>query len=68
MKTKTPDQVRREFFNKGKTLSDWAIENGYTRDDVYNVMSGRNKATRGRGHEIAVKLGLKPAHAETVAA
>ncbi|HWP00022.1 MAG TPA: DNA-binding protein [Methylococcus sp.] len=61
MRLKTPEQVKREFFNRGETFSDWAKKNGYRREEVYDVISGRNKAKRGRGHEIAVKLGLKPA-------
>lgn len=43
----------------GKTLADWARENGYKPRDVYLVVGGQNKAKYGRGFEIARKLGLK---------
>jgi gp16 family phage-associated protein len=60
MKLKTPEQVKLEFFRRGENFSDWAEQNGYRRDEVYAVLNGRCKARRGKGHEIAVKLGLKP--------
>jgi gp16 family phage-associated protein len=60
----TPDQVRERFRARGTTLASWAKENGYPREDVYRVISGRYKAHYGRAHEIAVKLGLKIPDAE----
>lgn len=65
---KTPDQVRAEFRARGETFTAWAERHGYRRDDVSRVMAGINKATRGTGHEIAVKLGLKVAEPESLAA
>jgi gp16 family phage-associated protein len=62
-KTKTPDQVKRELQLRGKTITQWAAENGYPRHEVYRVLGGQIKAHYGRGHEIAVKLGLKQAEA-----
>ncbi len=58
---KTPEQIQREFEERGETLSDWAAQNGYDRTYVYRVLSGSIRARRGIGHEIAVKLGLKKA-------
>lgn len=55
----TPDQVRERLRNQGKTLTEWAFERGYRRQDVYRVMGGQSKALFGLGHEIAVALGLK---------
>lgn len=56
----TPQEVKDKFIREGKTFTDWAAENGYRRQDVYRVLNGLSKAQRGKGHEIAVKLGLKP--------
>ena len=55
----TPRQVKSLFKRRGKTFTEWAIEHGYTRSDVYRVLNGQHKALYGKGHEIAVKLGIK---------
>ena len=55
----TPQQVKQQLQAQGKTLTQWAAENGYQRSAVYRVMGGFDKAHYGRAHEIAVKLGLK---------
>lgn len=60
----TPEQVKRNFRREGKTLKQFAEERGFPQDQVYRVMNGTIKATRGRGHEIAVALGLKPGRGE----
>lgn len=57
----TPEQVRQRFRQQGKTLSQWARENDFPPIAVYRVMGGIDKGNYGRSHEIAVKLGLKPA-------
>ncbi|WP_435609876.1 DNA-binding protein [Pseudomonas knackmussii] len=59
-KALTADQVKERFRLAGKTFTDWANENGYTRNEVYRVLNGQAKANYGKAHEIAVKLGLKP--------
>lgn len=56
----TPEEVKAKFQREGKTFTEWAQEHGYRRTDVYRVLNGLSKAKRGLGHEIAVKLGLKP--------
>lgn len=56
----TPNEVKEKFAREGKSFSDWAKEHGYRRNDVYRVLNGQSKNKRGLGHEIAVKLGLKP--------
>lgn len=58
--TLTPSQVREHFRLQGKTLTQWAKEQGFPRQAVYRVMAGQDKAYFGRAHEIAVALGLKP--------
>lgn len=55
----TPDQVKERFKNLGKTVTEWAAENGYSRGEVYRVLNGQAKCHYGKAHEIAVKLGLK---------
>lgn len=55
----TPEQVKAMFRQQGKTFTQWAKENGYSRNAVYRVLNGFDKATYGKSHEIAVKLGLK---------
>lgn len=60
-KVLTPQQVKQQFHEKGKTIKSWAIENGYHPVVVYNVLNGLSRAHRGKTHDIAVKLGLKQA-------
>ncbi|AJC66469.1 MULTISPECIES: DNA-binding protein [Dickeya] len=57
----TPEQVKQRFQQHGITVTAWAAENGYSREAVYRVLNGFVKARYGKSHEIAVKLGLKPA-------
>ena len=57
----TPEQVKAKFQREGKTVSSWARENGYRLNHVYLVLNGACKAKYGKGHEIAVALGLKKA-------
>ncbi|EPA6640195.1 DNA-binding protein [Serratia bockelmannii] len=59
MQVKTPDQVKQQFRQNGWTFTQWATENGYSPTDVYRVLNGLTKAKYGKGHDIAVKLGLK---------
>lgn len=56
----TPEQVKNHLWLQGKTVTDWAKEHGYNRNQVYQVLNGQTKARYGQAHEIAVKLGLKP--------
>lgn len=46
---------------QGKTVKAWAAENGYDSNRVYRILGGFEKCLYGKSHEIAVKLGLKPA-------
>lgn len=56
----TPDQVKRHLRDQGKTLTQWAREHGFPRQEVYRVLNGQSKAYYGQAHQIAVALGLKP--------
>ena len=55
----TVDKLKENFEREGKTLAQWARENGYQPRDVWLVVGGQRKGRYGKGHEIAVKLGLK---------
>lgn len=55
----TADQVKAKFKREGRTFTQWAKENGYQRNYVYLVLNGQVKALYGKGHEIAVALGMK---------
>ena len=57
----TPEQIKARFRAKGETITAWAKKHGYSPHYVYFVLNGQSKARWGKGHEIAVKLGLKPA-------
>lgn len=59
MSIKTSDQVKKEFEATGKTISSWAEEHGFAPQEVYKVLNGQAKCKRGKGHDIAVRLGLK---------
>lgn len=61
-----PDAARimavRQWLNRtGKTVADWARENGESADATHKVLSGKRACTTGAQHRIAVKLGLKDA-------
>lgn len=55
------EQLKAQFNREGKTFTGWARDNGYRIHAVYLVLNGQSKCLHGKGHEIAVKLGLKPA-------
>lgn len=55
----TPQEVRADFLRKGQSIGSWADKHGFDRATVNQVLTGRNAATRGVGHKIAVMLGLK---------
>ncbi len=57
--TEAVARAKAEFFQDGKTVADWARQHNFVPSQVYAVLSGKNKARFGRGHEIAVALGLK---------
>jgi gp16 family phage-associated protein len=56
---RTPQQVRAEFRRNGMSIFQWAKKNGFPSASVYQVLSGRNAASLGVGHKIAVLLGIK---------
>lgn len=59
MALKTPEQVKADFLASGITISGWARDRNYKPREVSLVLNGQVKGHYGRGHEIAVALGLK---------
>ena len=57
--TRSADDVRAEFKQKGLSISGWAIAHGFSTTLVFEVLAGRKKCIRGQSHRIAVMLGLK---------
>jgi gp16 family phage-associated protein len=56
---KTPDEVKADLLARGMTISGWARANGFKPREVSLVLNGQVKGRYGRGHDIAVALGLK---------
>lgn len=55
---RTPEEVKREFAERGLSVADWARERGFPPCRVYDVLNRRCECTRGVAHAIAVELGL----------
>jgi gp16 family phage-associated protein len=52
-------EVRQVFIEDGVSVAEWARAHEFSLPLVYAVLKGRNRATRGESHKIAVALGLK---------
>ena len=59
MALRTPKQVRQTLADNGISVTQWALDNQVSPNLVLEILAGRNKATRGKSHAIAIKLGLK---------
>ena len=57
--SKTVQQVKTQFEAEGKTVVEWARQNGFSIYSVRAVLAGHNKGRRGQAHRIAVALALK---------
>lgn len=56
----TPEQIKANFRAHGVNVGKWADERGFPRNLVYRLLNGRSPGLRGRHHDAAVALGLKP--------
>ena len=56
---KTGTQVIEEMRKRGETVTTWANKNGFTEQQVRNVIYGRAKGNWGVSHAVAVRLGMK---------
>ncbi len=55
----TGEQAKRKLRDQGKTIKEWAQEHGYDYVLVSRVIRGVQKANYGKGHDVAVALGMK---------
>ncbi len=55
----TGEQVKRKLRQQGKTLRQWAQENDFDYILVSRIIRGVQKGNFGKGHEVAVALGMK---------
>lgn len=53
------EATRRQLYDEGLSIRDWALTHGFDVHLTYGVLSGRSRASRGESHRIAVALGLK---------
>ena len=56
---KTGAQVIDEMRRRGETVTAWANKNGFTVQQVQNVIHGRAKGNWGASHAVEVRLGMK---------
>lgn len=56
---KTPEQIKSELARQGRSAADLARQHGFKPNDLYKVLNGFMKCKRGKGHEIAVAIGMK---------
>jgi gp16 family phage-associated protein len=65
MKKQAPDFMRLRakswFADHGISVSGWARDHGFPRQVVVDVLHGRCQGIRGKGHAVAVALGIKKA-------
>lgn len=54
------EQRKQQFRDQGQSVADWARQHGYAPKYVYAVLNGFLRGHRGKAHDIAVKLQLKP--------
>ncbi|MDR1063031.1 MAG: DNA-binding protein [Azoarcus sp.] len=56
----TPKEVRDAFHARGETVRSWALKNGFDPACAYRLLNGRAAGWRGKTHQVAMALGLKP--------
>lgn len=55
---KTNQQIKDDFEQSGITISDWSLENNFSRDLVYRILNTNRLPKRGESKRIAIALGL----------
>ena len=58
--TITSEEAKKALQANGLSIAQFAKTFGFNVHLVYAVLAGKNKASRGESHRIAVALGLKP--------
>lgn len=56
----TPELFKASLYQRGITVTQWALDNGFKPLAVFRVLEGVNKGNYGKGHEILVAAGIKP--------
>ena len=56
-------EARERFKAAGISIKDWADQHGFSAPLVREILLKGRPCVRGQSHQIAVKLGLKPAAA-----
>lgn len=54
-----PEEIKSEFQVQGVSIAAWARARAFDPRLVYAVLGGKNKASRGKSHLIAIALGMK---------
>lgn len=55
----TGEQAKRKLRDRGITLRQWATDNGFDYILVSRIVRGVQKGNFGKGHDVAVALGMK---------
>ncbi|MFC5472554.1 DNA-binding protein [Paraherbaspirillum soli] len=55
----TGEQVKRKLRQQGTTMRQWAHEHGFNYILVSRIIRGVQKGNFGKGHQVAVALGMK---------
>jgi gp16 family phage-associated protein len=58
--SKSTQKIKRTFEMKGVTFREWCSEHRFDPSVVSKVLNGHYRCVRGKRHQIAVALGLKP--------
>lgn len=57
-KAPTANEIKHRLRTQGKTLKDWAAENGFNYRTVTDTLAGLRKGNFGEGREVRIALGL----------
>lgn len=55
---KTFEQVKKEFYDNGESVADWARKHNFPAMQVYQILRNNRIPVRGKSYKIAVELGL----------
>jgi len=64
----TVQSFKSRLRSQGKTIRQWAADNGFPPTAVYRALNGVDKGHFGRSHDILIAAGVKPAGTERIAA
>lgn len=64
MRRQNRETIKAKFREEGISIKEWSQANGFAYPTVLDVIRGNSKCSRGKGHKIAVALGLKQQRSE----